>query len=191
MEGAEPPPQALHETDHGRQGAEESCNRSGTRTVGLHLGHRQQDRAESHTTTGSVTRDARTKAKTLPKKEKAKLNNAIQLEDKVSRSRGKHEGEPSTEVCDRLSRTRVVSQRQLPTDLDYAVPTREYQLDQSSLIPASAAADPVLERKRRPAHLDRSLHITSELATNRPEPSFVTSPKPDDRDSGGPRASGK
>jgi transposase len=44
----------------------------GTRTVGLHLGHRQQDRAESHNTTGSVTRDANTKAKTLPKKEEAK-----------------------------------------------------------------------------------------------------------------------
>jgi len=60
------------------------------------------------------------------------LNKEIQFEDKVSRSRGKHEGESSAEVCDRLSRTRVVSQRQLPTDLDYAVPTREYQLDQSS-----------------------------------------------------------
>jgi len=62
------------------------------------------------------------------------LNKAIQLEDKVSRSRGKHEGEPSAEVCDRLSRTRVSSQRQLPTDHDYAVPTREYQIDQSSPI---------------------------------------------------------
>jgi hypothetical protein len=48
----------------------------------------------------------------------------------------------------------VVSQRQLPTDLDYAVPTREYQLDQSSLITASAAADLVLVRQKRPAHLD-------------------------------------
>ncbi|MGO9492149.1 MAG: hypothetical protein ACLPZY_07670, partial [Terracidiphilus sp.] len=36
-------------------------------------------------------------------------------------------------------------QRQLPTDHDYAVPTREYQLDQSSPLPATAAADPVLE----------------------------------------------
>src|SRR6478672_2716280 len=34
------------------------------------------------------------------------------------------------------------SQRQLPTDHDYAVPTREYQLDQSSPLPASAVADP-------------------------------------------------
>ena len=57
------------------------------------------------------------------------MNKEIQFEDKVSRSRGKHEGESSAEVCDRLCRTRVVSQRQLPTDHDYAVSTREYQLD--------------------------------------------------------------
>ena len=61
------------------------------------------------------------------------------------------------------------SQRQLPTDLDYAVPTREYQLDQSSPLPASAAADLVLDRNKRPAHLDRSLHIRDELETTRPE----------------------
>jgi hypothetical protein len=94
------------------------------------------------------------------------LNKAIQLEDKVSRSWGKHEGEPSAEVCGRLGRTRVRSQRQLPTDHDYAVPTREYQLDQSSPLPAAAAADPVLYRKRRPAHLDRSLHINFRFADN-------------------------
>jgi hypothetical protein len=80
------------------------------------------------------------------------------------RSRGKHEGESSAEVCDRLCRTRVVSQRQLPTDHDYAVSTREYQLDQSSPLPASAAADPVLERQqqkqsRESVPIDRSLHI--------------------------------
>jgi hypothetical protein len=48
----------------------------------------------------------------------------------------------------RYCRTRVVSQRQLPTDHDNAVSTREYQLDQSSPLPASAAADPVLVRKK-------------------------------------------
>jgi hypothetical protein len=42
----------------------------------------------------------------------------------------------------------IECQRQLPTDLDYAVPTREYQLDQSSPLPASAAADPVLDRSK-------------------------------------------
>ena len=94
------------------------------------------------------------------------LNKAIQLEDRISRSRSKHEGEPSAEVCDRLSRTRISSQRQLPTDHDYAVPTREYQLDQSSPLPATAAAGPVLDRKKRPAHLDRSLHINFPFAYN-------------------------
>jgi len=81
------------------------------------------------------------------------MNNIIQIEDRVSRSRNKHEGESSASLCDRLSRTREVSQRQLPTDHDYAVPTREYQLDQSSPLPATAAADLVLEvRKRKPPH---------------------------------------
>ena len=97
------------------------------------------------------------------------MNNAIQLEDRVSRSRSKHEGESSAEVCDRLSRTRVSSQRQLPTDHDYAVPTREYQLDQSSPLPATAAADPVLEvqRQKQPqrfADIDRSHHINVRIA---------------------------
>ena len=76
------------------------------------------------------------------------MNNTIQFEDRASSSRSKHEGESSAEVCDRLSRTRVASQRQLPTDHDYAVPTREYQLDQSSPIPATAAADSVLEKAK-------------------------------------------
>jgi hypothetical protein len=92
------------------------------------------------------------------------MNNLIQFEDRVSRSRSKHEGESSASVCDRLSRTRVSSQRQLPTDHDYVVPTREYQLDQSSPLPATAAADLVLEvqgqkQPQRFADIDRSHHI--------------------------------
>src|ERR1035438_7357061 len=100
------------------------------------------------------------------------MNNVIQFEDRVSRSRSKHEGESSASLCDRLSRTREVSQRQLPTDHDYAVPTREYQLDQSSPLPATAAADPVLEvqRQKQPqrfADIDRSHHISQrQLATD-------------------------
>ena len=58
---------------------------------------------------------------------------ATQFEDRASGSRGTHEGESSQALCDRLSRTRDSSQRQLPTDHDHAVPTREYQTDQSSL----------------------------------------------------------
>ena len=64
------------------------------------------------------------------------MNGATNLEHRASSSQGKHEGEPSLGLCDRLDRTRDNSQRQLPTDHDYAVPTREYQTDQSSLTPA-------------------------------------------------------
>ena len=55
----------------------------------------------------------------------------------------------------------MVAQRQLPMDYDYAVPTREYQTDQSSLIAARAAARSVLlERRRQPqkTHDPRSGH---------------------------------
>ena len=61
------------------------------------------------------------------------MNIVANFEHSASSSRGKHEGESSFALCDRLSRTRDNSQRQLPTDHDYAVPTREYQTDQSSL----------------------------------------------------------
>ena len=61
------------------------------------------------------------------------MNADIHLEHGAGSSPGKHEGEPSLALCDRLNRTRDNSQRQLPTDHDYAVPTREYQTDQSSL----------------------------------------------------------
>src|SRR6202041_2239501 len=94
------------------------------------------------------------KAKTkLPKKEKAKntesMNANIHLEHRAGSSQGKHEGEPSLGLCDRLDRTRDNSQRQLPTDHDYAVPTREYQTDQSSLKTAPTAARSVLEQRRK------------------------------------------
>jgi hypothetical protein len=89
------------------------------------------------------------------KKEKAKttesMNADIHLEHRASSSQGKHEGEPSLGLCDRLDRTRDNSQRQLPTDHDYAVPTREYQTDQSSLKTAPTAARSVFgKRKRKP-----------------------------------------
>ncbi len=77
------------------------------------------------------------------------MNGATQLEYRASSRLGKHEGEPSLGLCDRLDRTRDNSQRQLPTDHDYAVPTREYQTDQSSLKPAQAAARSVLGERQR------------------------------------------
>jgi hypothetical protein len=63
------------------------------------------------------------------------MNIVAHFEHRAGSSQSKHEGESSFALCDRLSRTRVNSQRQLPTDHDYAVPTREYQTDQSSLNP--------------------------------------------------------
>jgi hypothetical protein len=106
-----------------------------------------------HATNGRITGTERKKSKSFPNREKTRtiraMNSIIQFEDKVSRSRSKREGESSQDVCDRLDLTRDDSQRQLPTDHDYAVSTREYQLDQSSPLPASAAADPVFERQRR------------------------------------------
>jgi hypothetical protein len=88
------------------------------------------------------------------------------IEHSASSSRSKHEGESSFGLCDRLSRTRDNSQRQLPTDQDYAVSTREYQTDQSSLKTAPSAARSVLEQRRkqqqqthRMRELTRSLHI--------------------------------
>src|ERR1700751_4715301 len=81
-------------------------------------------------TTGKTKRN-------LPKNEKEKqfdqVNITANFEHRAGSSQSKHEGEPSFALCDRLSRIRDNSQRQLPTDHDYAVPTREYQTDQSSL----------------------------------------------------------
>src|ERR1700760_682693 len=77
------------------------------------------------------------------------MNNSTRLEDRASSSPSTHEGEPSESLCDRLSRTRATSQRQLPTDQDYAVSTREYQTDQSSPKNAPTAAGPLLEKSNR------------------------------------------
>jgi hypothetical protein len=97
------------------------------------------------------------------------MNADIHLEHRAGSSQGKHEGETSLGLCDRLNRTRDNSQRQLPTDHDYAVPTREYQTDQSSLKTAPTAARSVFgkgqkqrQRQEQPhscAELTRSLHI--------------------------------
>src|SRR6266481_1457755 len=77
------------------------------------------------------------------------MNINANFEHRAGSSQDKHEGESSFALCDRLDRTRDNSQRQLPTDHDYAVPTREYQTDQSSLKTAPAAAGSVLEKTQR------------------------------------------
>src|SRR3954463_1027981 len=86
------------------------------------------------------------------------MRHAIHLEHRASSSRSKHEGESSFGLCDRLDRTRDNSQRQLPTDHDYAVPTREYQTDQSSLKPAQAAARSVLGEKQKQRQRQKQPH---------------------------------
>ncbi|MGA7523190.1 MAG: hypothetical protein WBW84_12090 [Acidobacteriaceae bacterium] len=97
------------------------------------------------------------------------MKRAIHLEHRASSSWSKHEGESSLGLCDRLDRTRDNSQRQLPTDHDYAVPTREYQTDQSSLKTAQAAARSVLgarqkqqqeQRQKQPHRLRRVDRVT-------------------------------
>ena len=94
------------------------------------------------------------------------MNIVANFEDRASSSRGKHEGESSFALCDRLDRTRDNSQRQLPTDHDYAVPTREYQTDQSSLKTAPTAARSVFgkgkqrQRPKQPHRLSRVDTVT-------------------------------
>ena len=61
------------------------------------------------------------------------MNADTLLEHRASSSQGKHEGEPTLGLCDRLNRTRDNSQRQFPTDHDHAVSTREFQIDRSLL----------------------------------------------------------
>src|SRR5450631_1580465 len=91
------------------------------------------------------------------------MNSVNQFEHRASRSRSMHEGESSYALCDRLSRTRDTSQRQLPTDHDYAVSTREYQIDQSSLKPAPAAAGPVLEKRQMQQQRQKQPHECAEV----------------------------
>src|SRR5277367_4050965 len=82
----------------------------------------------------------------------------VQIEHSASSSQSKHEGESSFGLCDRLSRTRDNSQRQLPTDHDYAVSTREYQTDQSSLKTAPTAARSVFGKRQRQRQRQKQPH---------------------------------
>jgi hypothetical protein len=72
-------------------------------------------------------------------------------------------------LCGRSSdRTRADSPRQLPTDHDYAVSTREYQSDQpSQKLPRPQPALPPKGQKRKKQLLvvDRSFHIRTMVAT--------------------------
>src|SRR5487761_1661032 len=108
-----------------------------------------------------------------------RMNNVIQLEDRASSSRSKHEGESSSSLCDRLSRTRDFSQRQLPTDHDYAVPTREYQTDQSSLqgtreriVAAGCRCHRALEQRTLAGHVLKAKRRTAIRAIAQQAPAF-------------------
>jgi hypothetical protein len=69
-----------------------------------------------------------------------------------------------------LSPTRAISPRQLPTDHDYAVSTREYQSDQPSRLPPRPllALPSLPEEKKMQNHsakvVDRFVHIRSSAA---------------------------
>jgi hypothetical protein len=62
------------------------------------------------------------------------------------------------------ARIRVFSPRQLPTDHDHAVPTREYQSDQPSQPLARTLSARLPQKKQRAqsalVSLDRSFHIS-------------------------------
>src|SRR6202163_497079 len=100
------------------------------------------------------------------------MKSVAQVEHRASSSRSKHEGESSIGLCDRLSRTRDNSQRQLPTDHDYAVSTREYQTDQSSLKPAPTAARSVPEKQQMQRQRRKQPHGFAEVDTVTPYQRF-------------------
>jgi hypothetical protein len=132
------------------------------------LGYWNQSRDDRQPANRSVKR---TKAKTttfLRRKKAKTMNGVAHLERRASSSPGKHEGESSFALCDRLDRTRDYSQRQLPTDHDYAVSTREYQTDQSSLKSAPAAARSVLGKKQKQRQLQKQPHRFRKVDTVTP-----------------------
>jgi hypothetical protein len=77
---------------------------------------------------------------------------------------GTRKGESSKVLCGRSAdQTRAYSPRQLPTDHDYAVSTREYQSDQPSRkLPRPRLTLPPRSKKKGRKQLlvvDRSFHI--------------------------------
>jgi hypothetical protein len=157
VEGTTQAAQAIYKTGRGRQGSEEDCHSSSPRAAGLYLGDWNQSRDYFQAGSCSLTT---TKAKQkLPKKERAKNTESMN----AGSSQGKHEGEPSLGLCDRLDRTRDNSQRQLPTDHDYAVPTREYQTDQSSFKSAPTAARSVFGKGKKQRQQQNQPHCCAEL----------------------------
>ncbi len=102
LEGATPIAQALHEAVGGRKRSEKDHHRSGTRTAGLHLGHRDQGGSGQQTANGGLTKSnsKSSKSKNFPKNEKAKTLTHEQQQPnsrtEPAAARSKHEGESSS-----------------------------------------------------------------------------------------------
>ncbi len=96
LESATPAAQALHAAG-GRQGPTQNHYRGGTRTAGLHLGHRDQGGGCQQAEVGGLTKSKnKNKGQNFLKHEKAKnkrMNNTAQFQNKASSSRSQHEGD--------------------------------------------------------------------------------------------------
>ena len=94
------------------------------------------------------------------------------FQDRAGSSRSRHEGESSSALCDRLSRTRATSQRQLPTDHDHATRLANIRLINRRL-PLPRLLLALSWKKQRmkspheidPCNLTQSLHIRAVPAT--------------------------
>ena len=101
------------------------------------------------------------------------MNDVTQLECRASSSLGKHEGEPSFALCDRLDRTRDNSQRQLRRIMIMRFrPANIRLINRRSNLPRLLLALPSKNNtsndKNKPigsAALTRSLHIRSASAS--------------------------
>ena len=111
MEGAESAAQALHGADGAGKEQRKTMTAIGRRMHGFiwAIGIKAEGRPASNK--GRHDEKRKNKNKNFPNKEKTKTeqptNSVIQFEDRVSRSRSKHEGESSAEVCERPSRTAI------------------------------------------------------------------------------------
>src|SRR5277367_4943420 len=86
----------------------------------------------------------------------------------LSSGKSKNNDNYKSNPTDPAELTRSLHITQLPTDHDYAVPTREYQPDQSSLKPAQAAARSVLGKKQKQRQLQKQPHRSSGVDTVTP-----------------------